>query len=244
MSNRSLYYQLKLNMKNINKNNKRNKKIKRNGYSLAPQSSYSSKQLVLRTGIDPHLYATLKYCDTFTFSVATLTGTQQVMRLNSLFDPDVTGAGHQPLYFDQYAALYNRYRVLKTWVKVTFHTTTGTYNGCVLPLNGSLVSTIATLTTYNTAIEQPLARWCVVPGSGALPKTIIFEIALNDLNGCTEIEYLGDDRFEAAIGANPTELMQLYIGIYNPTAATVGPNVSLEMHYEVDFHDPISIGGS
>ena len=37
---------------------------------------------------------------------------KQYMRMNSLFDPDQTGTGHQPYYFDQFAALYNRYTVL------------------------------------------------------------------------------------------------------------------------------------
>ena len=36
---------------------------------------------------------------------------KQYMRMNSLFDPDQTGTGHQPYYFDQFAALYNRYTV-------------------------------------------------------------------------------------------------------------------------------------
>lgn len=33
-------------------------------------------------------------------------------RANSLFDPDVTLTGHQPRFFDQYATLYDKYRVL------------------------------------------------------------------------------------------------------------------------------------
>lgn len=40
-------------------------------------------------------------------------------RANSLFDPDLTGAGHQPLGFDQYNAIYSQYTVTKTRIKVT-----------------------------------------------------------------------------------------------------------------------------
>lgn len=36
----------------------------------------------------------------------------RVFRGNSLFDPDLTGVGHQPRGFDQLAGLYNVYRVL------------------------------------------------------------------------------------------------------------------------------------
>lgn len=33
--------------------------------------------------------------------------------MNSLYDPDFTGTGGQPFYFDQLSAVYNRYRVLR-----------------------------------------------------------------------------------------------------------------------------------
>lgn len=34
-----------------------------------------------------------------------------VWRVNNLYDPNYTGAGHQPMYFDNYAAIYSKYRV-------------------------------------------------------------------------------------------------------------------------------------
>ena len=40
--------------------------------------------------------------------------------MNSLFDPDQTGTGHQPYYFDQFAALYNRYTVLGSKLTAEF----------------------------------------------------------------------------------------------------------------------------
>jgi len=35
----------------------------------------------------------------------------QVFRLNSLFDPDLSGTGHQPLYYDQLTTVYGQYCV-------------------------------------------------------------------------------------------------------------------------------------
>jgi len=37
---------------------------------------------------------------------------EYVFKANSLFDPDLTGVGHQPTYFDQLAAIYSQYCVL------------------------------------------------------------------------------------------------------------------------------------
>lgn len=37
---------------------------------------------------------------------------------NGLFDPDVSGGGHQPYYFDQMAALYNHYTVIGSKITI------------------------------------------------------------------------------------------------------------------------------
>lgn len=45
-------------------------------------------------------------------------GYQRQLSGNSLYDPDITGAGHQPYGFDQLANMYNRYRVSASRVMV------------------------------------------------------------------------------------------------------------------------------
>ena len=57
----------------------------------------------------------LKYSDEFTMALpATSVGLRHAFRGNSLFDPDYTATGHQPMYFDQLCSAtgpYYRYRV-------------------------------------------------------------------------------------------------------------------------------------
>lgn len=62
--------------------------------------------------------ATLIYSDHYTLNPGAGTYTGQIHRLNSLFDPDYTGVGHQPRGFDQLALLYSRYRVNAVKVEV------------------------------------------------------------------------------------------------------------------------------
>jgi hypothetical protein len=171
-------------------------------------------------------------------------GTQSLFRLNSIFDPNSAVGGHQPYGYDQLAALYNRYRVLRTKWKVTFGNQSGSYDICVVPVNGALAAPVTTNTTFETACEVPYAYQKVQGGGGAPTVIISNEMPLNKLGGVKLSEYLDDDRFEAQIGANPAEVINLVIATYNGTAATIVASYTVELWYEVDLHDPILQPGS
>lgn len=76
-----------------------------------PRSSYNR---VARTvGFPATYYTKLRYCDNFFPSIAA-SGTYNVNYVNGLFNPRTlpsTGGIHQPMYFDQMALIYTRYRV-------------------------------------------------------------------------------------------------------------------------------------
>ncbi len=77
-------------------------------------------------GFPDQLRCTLKYKETgITFSGATPAA--QVFRINSLFDPNLTGVGHQPNYFDQLTAVYGQYVVLaaRAEARITNENNTG-----------------------------------------------------------------------------------------------------------------------
>ncbi len=207
------------------------------GYTIANSTKW--------TYVDPHFYATLRYSLCQTDAAASGTAINQVMNLNSLFDPDRSGVGHQPYGFDQLAALYARYRVLKTKWEITFMSASSSNCAmfcCVVPTNGTVAS-VTTITTFQTLSELPLARHGMVSGSGP-GKTIQGEIDLNQLVGTTKTEYLGDDRYEALVTASPAEVMVLNVAFFNYTAASQTMNYYVNLEFEVDFHDPILQSGS
>ena len=71
-------------------------------------------------GFPDEFITTIRYVDVYTLTSASNGIAKQYMRMNSLFDPDQTGTGHQPYYFDQFAALYNRYTVLGSKLTAEF----------------------------------------------------------------------------------------------------------------------------
>lgn len=67
----------------------------------------------------PHIYnntytVDLTYADNYRHNLSAVPGTNvyQVWRSNSIFDPDSTGIGHQPLGRDLWASMYDYYAVL------------------------------------------------------------------------------------------------------------------------------------
>lgn len=215
---------------------KRQKPRRRNNFT-----NYESPSV---TFLDPRKFVSLKYVESFTINLATTVGSQQTMNLNSIFDPNRTGTGHQPYGYDQLAVLYNRYRVHKTHWKVTFGTQAGTYSLVVLPTNGLVSSSVVDASTYQTVCEYPHAKVRTQGGLGSPSIVVSGSILLHKLNGVSVTEYNGDDRFEAQIGASPTEIMTLTIGVLNTSVGTINSVFTVEMTYWVELHDPILIAGS
>lgn len=212
------------------------KNNRRAGYKLS--NNYTTVQKPRFTGLDPHMMITLKYSAVFRPTILTTVALNQIMNLNSVFDPDRTGTGHQPYLFDYMATNYNRYRVLKTRWKISFGSGVVTYNWVVLPTNGLLATAITTQATFEQACELPFAK-DGVQSNGAPASKCSGSISLNLLNGCRVVEYLADDRFESQVASSPTELMVLNVAILNSDTVSIIPVYKIDVFYEVDFHDPI-----
>lgn len=123
----------------------------------------------------PKLYnnnytVTLTYADNYRYDVdaAGTTSYGQTFRMNSVFDPDYTGTGHQPLCRDLWASQYDYYAVLACRYKIRL------YNCC----QGG-----TTYTAVGTA-EQNI---------GAVNVTIMPSTNLTDFNAST-----GGDIFPTA----------------------------------------------
>ncbi len=160
----------------------------------------------------------------------------RVYRLNSLFDPEFTGVGHQPYGYDQMAAFYNRYRVLKaSWI-VTMIPTGGVINPhllCVVPTNVT-----STFTNGDLMTETPYAKygWSKVQhtaaSAGPDPVIIKGSINLGRLYGVSQATLKSDDRFAADFDSDPAEAAALHVGVFSAAGGTV---VSYAYHIRITY---------
>lgn len=83
-----------------------------------------------------------------------------IYRINDLYDPNLTGVGHQPLYRDQMFLLYSYARVLGAKITVQFTPNTGIPVTAILaPIQSGTADTV-----YQTAMERKGAKSTTLNG--------------------------------------------------------------------------------
>lgn len=192
------------------------------------------------TGFPKQMWMRHKYIQSFNLpAVMGALSTFQIS-CNGLFDPDNAGATtHQPLYFDQVAAIYNKYVVLGSKATVTFHpavagsTATTTLFGAYIEDD-----TTITPTTAVGLAEQPSALFRVISvGTAADQFDRSNTITLNwDAKKAFGGDVIDNNRLYADNASNPLE--QQYFTYFAQDAAatpaaTAAVNCTVIVEYSV-----------
>jgi len=198
------------------------------------------QQVILGRGpIPASSIVTLRYTGSH---VSNGTAFDQVYNLNSIFDPDQSGGGHQPLGRDQFATLYNRYRVLKARVKIMF----ANADASTQPHLGGVVADNSTsaYTDFDLAAEQQGGYTTLF--TEAAPVTIIRKYDLAKITGVTKTAYK-DDRFQALMSASPAEAICIHVvfaKVFGGVAASGAVEFRVQIDYTTELFDPLPLASS
>jgi len=182
----------------------------------------------------------MKYAEQITQSGPTFGGlTQFVMNLNSIFDPNRTGLGHQPYGHDTMSTIYNRYRVVSCNYAISAIGTGGsTSDGysiiAALPAN----EVIGLGGGVAEAQENPKCKFITQAPNAAL-KVLKGTVYMPSLMGRTREQYLSDDRYQAVFGTSPAELgvLNIFTGLLNGTSETITAKLNVVLTYTVECFD-------
>jgi len=122
-------------------------------------------------GFPPKMTYKLKYNDAIQLNPSTTSLVNYQFRANSLYDPDYTSTGHQPLYFDQIINIYDHYVVIGSKIKITANRNTSAANAarlCIY-LNDDTSITPSSLVT---ASEQSTGKVTSVGIVDTVPVTL------------------------------------------------------------------------
>lgn len=173
------------------------------------------KTLILRgpTAVPDQMLVKMKYVQLFTLSSAGGNTAHQVFRGNSIFDPDFTGVGGQPMSRDQWQDFYQRYTVTGSSIKVEYNLQASA-DGIGSIMGIVPVDTSGAVTGIGQAIELPYSKHISVPNNQSVPLVLKNYITTKKKFGYKNI--LQEDDLSATFGANPVE--QYFWNVYMITA--------------------------
>lgn len=213
----------------------------KNNSKLRAYKAKSVTTMVSR-GVRPlaqRFITTMKYVERVVIST-TLADLPAVymFNLNSIYDPNRTGLGHQPFGHDTFSGLYSRYRVFAADYSVT-----------ALPNNAN-AGTLSVIVKNDSASVFPLdpAFAAEYPRSKTIylriqdPSSISGSISLPSLVGQTPAQYKAEDRYASTFLVSPTELMTLQLYLTLASASQITCDVTI--NYHVELFDPIAIAQS
>ena len=198
----------------------------------APNPKMTSLSLKRGIGFPDRYTTTLSYSTYVKLDTASSgLPVKYVFRGNSLHDPDFTGTGQQPGYYDALAALYAHWMVWGS--KITVHIINSEAVGtnpanliCVLPARTATASA-----TVNLSTEQPRARYRFIrDGSDNVSKIVnsarTKQMLPSSANGWNQ-EATG------IIGSNPADT---WMWIIHANSANASAECVMELQVNIKFY--------
>lgn len=161
------------------------------------------------------------------------------INLNSIWDPLRSGSASpdQPYGRDQLAILYNRYRVISCGWRLTAPNSGGVIQVAALPSNE----------VYNASLiadmrENPRCKYFMQHNTGEV-ELLTGKTYIPSLVGRSKAQYMADDRYQADVTANPSELavLNVAVGTASGTLLTTGQIINVLLEYTVEFFDVKSL---
>lgn len=191
-------------------------------------------------GIDGHrqwgfpntIVTKLRYCTFKILSASSGVIANNRFSANGLYDPDLETGGHQPMYYDQYTAIYDQYVVLGSKITVTYlpdSITRGAFVGIAGDDDTTTSGTLETLMEQNNAVSLLLGT--IHDGAHTLSMT--FEP--NEMFG---VDAKSDGASSTNVGGMPAEGWTYNVwAIADDISTVVGVRIKVEIEYTVKFSE-------
>jgi len=216
------------------------RKYRRNVPKKKTYKKRGNKRAVLTripgTILPDKLQVKLPYTERYDILTAAGSAAYQRMSGNSAYDPDYTGAGQQPLGFDEWKAFYTKYVVKgsKCDVQIVPVGSNYSYESVLVPFPGTSASASSNLDNLKA---MQYAKWGVSQTSGNLRRMSTY-MDTTKLYGKPNITDEIDPAFSALIGSDPAEEWTWQIGVQPcDRASTVYCVVYVKMTYYITFFD-------
>lgn len=163
-----------------------------------------------------------------------------IYRGNSVYDPNYTGSGGQPPFFDGWAGMYNSYVVLSSRLVAECMTSGSTTDFILNVVSPSFTTSPATDALSAASWRYATSASTIIFGN-AVKKTLSSSMSTCQMFGVQPQAILVDDLYSALISANPASAQTWYwhVNVQNQTGTTtITGAIRISIEYDVKFFDP------
>lgn len=196
---------------------------------------------LLKSGFPASQVVKHKYLQYLTLDSDGLTTAFNKFRANSVYDPDFTGTGGQPMNHDLYASLYDHYVVLGAKITVTAYSQTSLGGSPAVLYIDVLDSSTASATGYIEAMERRRCRSIVLPTRETNRNNRLSNwFSSKKFFGVTDVDDNRDNLGSVKLG-NPSEQCLFEVGVMPMDGVTnIDPvNCLVQIDYIVKWSEPI-----
>jgi len=216
---------------------RRTARRKKRAYRRKKQSIYRQR---MTAGLPAVLKTKMFYRDVSILLTPTVSGYKRFV-LNGLYDTDIAIGTVQPPLFDNYMALYTRYRVYKAKVDITFISKSYSCDVALI-YRGAATADISNSLTYNWNAENPSRRSNTIRLADSAAYNNIFGRITKTFNlAKLETDVMTSVNYQGSSGTNPASLLYLdwvvaaVDGVNNPSVAA-----RVDITYWMQYEHPIS----
>jgi hypothetical protein len=182
-----------------------------------------------------HFRTTLSYAEKISINATSGVAATQVFSANGLYDPDVTGTGHQPRGFDQLMAMYDHYVVERARIVVRTDNSGNSRPGILAIMVRDSATASSEILDY---LENNRATKGLTGCSGSKQQTFSHSVDVGKFLGRSNV--LADPELKGSASANPTEQLYFHVSIGDTDDITNLNAVFciMEIQYDVVLIEP------
>lgn len=180
-------------------------------------NTFNRTSVPVGLGFPKRLVMTHRYAETGTIQTGLLGAMNWTnYRANALFDPNQTGAGHQPMYYDQLVAIYDHYTCIASKCTITFAQTPDTAGTRPPVTVGIYLNDDSTVTPgINGVLENSSVSHRTMTQNSGVVAWMTKKFSAKKIYGGS---ILGNNQLQGTSGSDPTE--QTVYTIFADSAAT------------------------
>lgn len=219
------------------RNYKRKRSYKKRGVRTVPRWTFNAGSAIVQP-------CKLTYCETITLGGGGIsqgyTGTCYEWNLNSLYDPNATGSGHQVYGFDQLTNFFRRYCVTGCHVELIFSNPShdGQYVAWRAVASGESAASMTGL--YMDVIwEQNRGECAPLNNTGSQVKKISRYYDIAKLENTTRLKITTDDQYSSNVTTNPYLMPRIQVATLNNSVTdATSCMVTAKLTYYCMFMEP------